>query len=133
MSEPDITQLRDLQAKQPHLEMLRGALDRLSDSVIIADPDGVICFVNAQAELVFGYRNQELVGRKVECLLPATLHEAHAKYRSDFWRNPKVRAMGAGKQLTGITKEGREFPCEIMLSPFSTDYGRYVSAQIRAI
>ncbi len=129
----EIQQLQDLVAKQPHLEMVLGALDRLSDSVIIAGPTGLICFANTQAELVFGYSREEMIGKHVEMLLPETIRESHVKYRTDFWKAPRVRSMGAGKQLSGVTKEGKEFPCEIMLSPYTTQYGRYVSAQIRAL
>jgi PAS domain S-box-containing protein len=129
----EITELRALAAKQPHLEMVLGALDRLSDPVIIADPMGIICFVNMQAELVFSYSRDELIGKNVEVLLPETLREGHIKFRTDFWKVPRVRSMGAGRQLKGVTKDGREFPCEIMLSPYTTQHGRYVSAQVRVL
>lgn len=133
MTDSDLERLQALAAKQPHLEMVLGALDRLSDPVIIADASGIICFLNAQAELVFGYTKEEIVGQPVEMLLPQSIREEHVKYRTDFWKVPRVRPMGAGRELKGVTKDGREVACEIMLSPYTTQHGRYVSAQLRIL
>jgi PAS domain S-box-containing protein len=127
----ELQELRTLVARQPHLDMLAGALEGLSDPLVIANPEGEICFVNSQTELVFGYDRSELVGKKVDILLPPSLREGHMKFREDFWKQPRVRAMGQGRKLAGCTKAGTEFSCEIMLSPYSTKQGRFVSATIR--
>lgn len=129
----EITQLREMAARQPHLDMLAGAIEGLPDPLLIANPDGDICFVNRMVELVFGYDRSELIGQKVDVLLPERLRAGHVKFREDFWKLPRVRPMGAGRKLTGCSKIGVEFVCEIMLSPYSTKQGRFVSATIRVI
>jgi PAS domain S-box-containing protein len=138
MSE-ELDQLRELAAKQPYLEMLAGALDALADPVIIASVDGTIQFVNAMTELIFGYKKADLLGQKVEMLIPERYRGHHVGYREGFWKRPRVRSMGSGKAgsgdhttlLVGLTKEGTEFPCYIMLVPYATQKERLSCVQIR--
>lgn len=132
MSE-ELDDLRLMVARQPHLDMLAGAIEGLPDPLIIAQPDGTIAFVNRQTELVFGYDRGELIGNKVDMLLPEQMRESHVKLRTDYWKTPRVRSMGAGRQLKGRCKDGREFSCEIMLSPYSTKQGPFVSATVRVL
>lgn len=129
----ELSQLRQMVARQPHLDMLAGAIEGLPDPLVIANPEGEICFVNRMVELVFGYDRSELVGQKVDLLLPPDKRDGHIKFREDFWKVPRVRPMGAGRTLSGCTKSGSVFSCEIMLSPYSTKQGRFVSATIRVL
>src|SRR5438477_5906038 len=112
MSNDELEQLRGMAARQPHLDMLAGAIEGLPDPLIIANPDGEICFVNRMVELVFGYDRSELIGQKVDILLPQPMRGGHVRFREDFWKMPRIRPMGAGRQLSGCTKAGMEFICE---------------------
>jgi PAS domain S-box-containing protein len=86
--------------------------------------------VNQQAEAMFGYGAEELVGRSVEQLLPDRFRTGHAEFRRRFLSAPIPRPMGQGRELFAKRKDGAEFPVEIALSPVSTFAGKTVLASI---
>jgi protein-histidine pros-kinase len=121
----------------PHSERDRPAvdigevLDAAPDAMVVVDDRGVMVLVNAQAESLFGYARDELVGRPVEMLIPARLMGRHRAHRASFAAEPRVRAMGMDMDLFARRKDGVEFPVEISLGPLTTDEGLLVSAAIR--
>jgi PAS domain S-box-containing protein len=89
--------------------------------------------VNAQAMEMFGYTRQELLGQKIEVLVPDRYRPHHGGHRDSFAQNPKVRRMGAGLDLFGRRRDGTEFPVEISLSPVSVGNNTLVLSAIRDI
>lgn len=112
-------------------ELARTLLDLAPDPTVIVDANGTIVFVNAQVEHAFGYGSTELVGARVEALLPERFREAHPGHRERFASHAQPRPMGAGGTLYGRHKKGHEFPVEISLSPVATDEGLLVVAAVR--
>ncbi len=112
-------------------ELARTLLDLAPDPTVVVDAHGTIVFVNAQVEHAFGYGPAELVGHRVETLLPERFREGHPQHRERFASHAKQRPMGAGGTLYGRHKLGHEFPIEISLSPVTTKDGLLVVAAVR--
>jgi len=106
-------------------------LEAAPDAMVIIGVDGTIRLVNGQAESLFGYTRDELVGQPVEILVPARYRSGHPKHRSAYFADPKSRPMGAGIELYAVRKDGTEFPAEISLAPVRTSEGVLVTAAIR--
>lgn len=111
----------------------RSLLESAPDAMVIADEGGRIVVVNGQAEKLFGYNRDEMCGQKIELLLPARLRNKHLRHRQGFAKRPRLRAMGAGQELLGRRKDGREFPVEISLSPVTTSNSTFVSSVVRDV
>jgi PAS domain S-box-containing protein len=108
-------------------------LEALPDAIVAVDRDGTIIQVNSQTLELFGYNRAELVGQKVEMLVPESFRPQHHQHRKKFADAPKTRRMGADLDLYGRRRNGSEFPVEISLSPVSTENGMFVLSAIRDI
>ncbi|HLI50324.1 MAG TPA: PAS domain S-box protein, partial [Thermomicrobiaceae bacterium] len=103
------------------------------DAIVITNRDGEIVLVNTQAERLFGFRRLELLGRRIETLIPERYHRAHLGYRSEYMSTPRARPMGSGLELFGRRKDGAEFPVEVSLSPVEADGRMLVISIIRDV
>jgi PAS domain S-box-containing protein len=108
-------------------------LEALPDAIVAVDRDGTIVQVNSQTQELFGYDRDELVGQKVEILVPDSYRRQHHQHRDNFAKNPKTRRMGADLDLYGRRRDGSQFPVEISLSPVTTEKGTFVLSAIRDI
>jgi two-component system sensor kinase FixL len=94
---------------------------------------GTITLVNAAVEALFGYTRDELIGRPVELLVPERFHGHHPSDRQRYCGDPRARAMGAGREVFGRCKDGREVAVEIGLTPIQTAQGPFVLASVTDI
>jgi len=128
-----LTTAIDVTSRKEAEEKFKALLDAAPDAMVIANKHGEIELVNQQAEKIFGYRREELIGRPVELLIPTEYHSRHVPHREKYFKDPNVRPMGADLELYGLRKGGIKFPVEISLSPISTEKGTLISAAIRDI
>ena len=108
-------------------------LEALPDAIVAVNREGTIVQVNSQTLALFGYSRGELVGQKVEILVPESYRPQHHQHREKFAETPKTRRMGADLDLYGRRRNGSQFPVEISLSPVSTEKGMFVLSAIRDI
>jgi PAS domain S-box-containing protein len=97
-----------------------------TEGIVITNSSGDLIKVNPAAERMFGYQAGELLGKKVEVLVPNRYVHRHETHRNNFNGNPHARAMGAGFDLHGKRKDGTEFPVEISLSPYNFEGEKFV-------
>ncbi|MBU8871647.1 MAG: SpoIIE family protein phosphatase [Gemmatimonadales bacterium] len=113
--------------------MFRKLLEAAPDAMVVADQAGDIILVNAVTEKLFGYSRNELLGRKVEILVPAGAREQHVGHRHDYEHNPHRRPMGSGIEVAGRRKDSSIFPAEVSLGPLEVEGRRMVFSVIRDI
>ncbi len=111
-------------------ERFRLAVESAPNAVVMVDQKGQIILVNALTKRFFGYEREELIGQPLEVLVPARFRRDHPDYRSSFFASPQTRAMGTGRDLYGLRKNGSEFPVEIGLTPIETAEGLLVLSAI---
>jgi two-component system cell cycle sensor histidine kinase/response regulator CckA len=114
-------------------EKFQGLLESAPDAMVIAGQDGRIVLVNAQAERIFGYAREALVGQPVEMLVPERSHAQCRGYYKCNSGDPPAAAQGSSVELCGLRSDGREFPAEMTVSPQATEEGCYVISAIRDI
>jgi len=111
-------------------ERFRLVVEAAPNAMVLVDRTGRIVMVNAQAETLFGYRREEMIGQLVELLVPPRFRAAHPSHRAGFQGATQARAMGAGRDLFGVRKDGVEVPVEIGLNPLGAGEGGLVLASI---
>ena len=106
-------------------------LEAAPDGIAVVDERGRILVVNDQLTRLFGYGPAELLGERVEMLVPHRLREGHEGHRGSYGRAPATRPMGMGLELLGLRKDGTEFPLEISLSPVRSGNSTFTIAIVR--
>jgi PAS domain S-box-containing protein len=103
------------------------------DPIVIVRADGTIDYVNDQMTKVLGYTRDELIGERIERLLPQRFHGGHRAHVSGFFQTGHIRLMGEGRELFALAKDGHEVPVEIALSPIRVGDKPVVVALMRDI
>jgi two-component system, sensor histidine kinase len=106
-------------------------LDAIPDAMVVINQHGIVVQINSQTEDLFGYTRDELIGQKIEILVPERHRPSHYNHRERFAEQPRTRRMGAGLELYGRRRDGSEFPVEISLSPVEDGDQVLVAAAIR--
>jgi len=111
-------------------EPFRVAIEAAPSGMILVDQGGAMVLVNAEVERIFGYARTELLGRPVELLVPERLRRQHGQFRALFLADRQTRAMGAGRDVFGLCKEGGEVPLEVALNPMTTAEGDFTLVSV---
>jgi PAS domain S-box-containing protein len=128
-----VAAVRDVTDRLRREAQFRDLLEAAPDAMVGVTTDGRITLINAATERLFGYGRDELLGQKIEILVPDAARADHPELRLRYFHDPRPRPMGAGGLLRARHKDGREFPAEISLSALQTEDGLIVSAAIRDV
>lgn len=103
-------------------EKFKAIFQNASLGILVINQSGVITLANDFLVRQFHYSDaHELIGKKVEILIPQRYHHEHATDRTHYFHHPTTRPMGMGRDLFGITSDGKEIPLEISLSSYHSD------------
>jgi PAS domain S-box-containing protein len=95
-------------------------LEAVPDALVGMDQKGVIRFVNRQTETLFGYHRDQLIGQRIETLVPESLWQIYTQHRKDYFADPRTWSSGLEVELCGRQQDGAEFPVNINLSTIDT-------------
>ena len=118
------------QIKEIVKENFRSVVESAPNALIISDVKGNIALVNNQAKKLFGYKDEEMLGQKLELIVPERFRAAHAEKQPNYFKNPKARSFGGELDLYAKRKNGTEFPIEINITPIITKEGTVALASI---
>jgi PAS domain S-box-containing protein len=107
----------------PTVDLFRLAFESSPTGKLVTDQTGIILLVNLETERLFGYDRDELLGQPVDLLVPDRYRHHHPASRHAFYGSPRARRMGAGRDLFGLRKDGKEIPIEIGLNPVTISDG----------
>ena len=107
--------------RQPDGKYFKRLVDAMPYSIAVINPVGEIILVNSQTEKLFGYSRNEILGKRLEFLVPRRYESRHRIHRLNYFETPHSRQIGAGLELFGLARDGREFPVDVSLSPFQTE------------
>jgi len=122
--------VRDLTERKHAEEQFRLVVESSPNGLLMVDEQGTIRMANRLIDQLFGYERAELIGQPVEMLVPQHMRPNHVGDRAKFIAHSESRAMGRGRDLYGVRKDGQEFPLEIGLSPIQTPSGMRVLASV---
>ena len=122
--------VRDISRLKQTEKQFRLAVEAAPCAMLMIDAAGRIVLANSETERTFGWPRDELVGRRVESLVPERYRTSHARLRGAYAVTPRARPMESGLDLHALRKDGSEFPVEIGLNPVETPEGLYVIAAI---
>lgn len=94
-------------------------LDDIADGIMTIDQYGLIRSFNKAAETIFGYKAEQILGEKIDRLMPAHFRQGHAQKISDYLRTGKSSIIGIGREVVGLRRNGKEFPMDLMISPIT--------------
>src|ERR1039458_2379223 len=114
-------------------EMLDALFQYATEGIVVANQMGEIVLVNPRIEKLFGYSHSELIGNKIEILIPSRFKKKHVSHRDNYFHSPHARPMGQGMSLFGKRKDGNEFPVEVSLSYYISQGKKFAIAFLTEI
>lgn len=109
----------------------QSVIESATDAIIVADHKGAIIQWNHGAETIFGHKKDEVLGKNLELIIPETYRKKHHAGLARFNEMKTPTVIGKTVELTGLRKDGTEFPIDISLGSWETEQGAFFSSIIR--
>lgn len=123
---------KEIRLSKNHL--VEALFNHASVGILLVDKEGVIRMINPFAIRQFGYQvEEELLGQNIDNLVPQRVRRKHVNLRDSYAQSPSNRPMGIGRDLSGVKKDGTEFPVEVSLGHFVQEEEIFVIAFINDI
>lgn len=131
----EIARLRDALGRTDRsaMDLQREMLENAPDAVFAVDADGNFLWLNLEAERMFGYRFDELVGKPVSTLVPPEIQGRHQLHMRQYFENPERKRMGEHLATVAMRKDGEEFAIAASLAPVDTPNGQVVTCFVREV
>lgn len=113
--------------------LLRSIIETSPDGLVTIDEAGLILSFNPAAEKMFGYRADEVIGRKVDCLMPAPFQKEHDAYMKRYLDTGEKRIIGIGRQVLAKKKDGAIFPIDLAVGEVRLVDGKMFAGFIRDV
>lgn len=111
-------------------DRFRSALQAAPNAMIMTDHQGKIVLTNTEADALFGYTDDSLMGKMISELIPVANRHIHASHFQSYLNQASERKMGEGRDLYALHRDGHEFRVEIGLTPIFREEGQYILASI---
>lgn len=129
----DISERRKIEEELQKQTVVSSIVESAPDAMIMVSEDATILLFNAEAEKLFGYSREEILGKPIELLVPMAKRESHVGHRREFTDHPQTRAMGSGLDLFAQRKDGSVVSVEVSLSPIRHYDRTFVISTIRDV
>lgn len=113
--------------------LLDAVIDTIPGALIIIGTDGVVRSFSRGAEKMFGYTAEEIIGQKINCLMPSPYREEHDTYIQHYLKTGEKRIIGIGRIVAAQRKNGSTFPMELAVGEVNTPRGHYFVGSVRDI
>ena len=120
-------------SKNKDSEAFKTLFEGISEAILIVDKDLKVFDLNSTAERLFQYKSHELLDQSINKLIPQRFHHSHDQYAHSFIQEGEKRQMGSDREISGLKKNGEEFPLEAGLNPFSLNGETYTMVLITDI
>jgi two-component system, LuxR family, sensor kinase FixL len=125
--EENENELRESEAR------LMAILETAVDGIITIDARGHISLFNQAASRIFGYSEEEVLGKNISMLMPEPYRSEHDGYLHNYTTTGKKKIIGRGREMTGLRKDGKTFPLYLAVSEFHAKEGRSFTGIVRDI
>jgi PAS domain S-box-containing protein len=125
-----VASILDISERKSAEERFRIVFEAAPNAMLVIDKDQLVTLINKKTEELFGYTRKELLGQPIERLVPERYRGRHPAHVDTFLRDPRARAMGAGRELFGRRADGSEIPIEIGLNPIEIRDGLFTLAAV---
>lgn len=130
-----VTNLKQVKGElEKSQNQLQAIIHNAMDGIITIDESGAILGFNPAAEQIFGYPQQEILGRNVNILMPEPMHSAHDGFIQHYIQTGEAKIMGvSGREVMAVRKSGKQFPMEMSISEMVLGGARYFVGIVRDI